>query len=153
MKKKGLVIFLLLFMVLLFNGCSSKEGTFECTRTANYGTYKMNLLYTVEYNGNYVKKVKSTEKIESDDKNLLEQYKTQIENQYSAYSGIENYNYEVKIEENILTSTVDIDYEKVDTDKMIEIDSANSQLIKNGKILTKDLKTVYESIGATCNEK
>ena len=35
---------------------------------------------------------------------------------------------------------------------MIEIDSANSQLIKNGKISLKDLQSAYESLGVTCEK-
>ena len=63
-----------------------------------------------------------------------------------------NYNkYNVtEINGNTFTSTVDIDYEKIDTEKLISIDSSNSQLIKNGKIDINDIKNIYESIGATC---
>ena len=76
--------------------------------------------------------------------------KAQIESLYSPYNDIEYYEYNVKIEDNKLTSTVDINYEKVDTDKLLEIDSANGQLIKDGKIKVNDIKSVYESLGAIC---
>jgi len=61
-----------------------------------------------------------------------------------------NKNYGISVDGNTLTSTVDIDYAKIDTKKMIEIDSANGQLIKDGKIKLEDLKSAYETIGASC---
>ena len=35
---------------------------------------------------------------------------------------------------------------------MLEIDSANGQLIKDGKIKIDDLKSAYESAGITCEK-
>ena len=107
-------------------------------------------VYKVDYKGNYVTKVKSVEIVKSDDSEYLNTLKEQTENIYSAYNNIENYNYKTEINGNTFTSTVDIDYEKIDTEKLISIDSSNSQLIKNGKIDINDIKNIYESIGATC---
>ena len=110
----------------------------------------MSLNYEVDYKGNYVTKVKSVEIVKSDDSEYLNTLKEQTENIYSAYNNIENYNYKTEINGNTFTSTVDIDYEKIDTEKLISIDSSNSQLIKNVKIDINDIKNIYESIGATC---
>ena len=35
---------------------------------------------------------------------------------------------------------------------MIEIDSDNAALIKNGKIKIEDMKTLYQQVGATCED-
>ena len=71
---------------------------------------------------------------------------------YLVYKNVEHYYYDVTISGNTLTSITKIDYSKIDTDKMIEIDSANASLIKNGKIRLTDLRETYESssVGATC---
>ena len=74
----------------------------------------------------------------------------EVEDLYSPYKDVEYYEYNVDVTDNKLTSTVDINYAKVDTDKLLEIDSANGQLIKDGKISVDDIKSVYESLGATC---
>lgn len=150
--KKSLCIFGM-FLLVLVTGCSTSEKTLVCTRTTNQENLKMNLNYTVEYSGKYVNKVKTTEKLESSSKELLETYKNSIESLYSPYKDIDHYNYNVIIEDETLTSTTDIDYSKIDTDKLIKVDSANKQLIKDGKVAVEDLKKAYESLGAECKEK
>ena len=150
--KKSLCIFGM-FLLVLVTGCSTSEKTLVCTRTTNQSNVKMDLNYTIEYSGKYVNKVKTTEQVESSSKELLETYKSSIESLYSPYKDIEHYNYNVTIKDDTLTSTTDIDYSKIDTDKLIKVDSANKQLIKDGKVAVEDLKKTYESLGAECKEK
>lgn len=149
---KKIIIFICLSLILL-TGCSNEEKTMKCTSTVEESGIKADLQYTVYYNGNNVTKVNSIEKIEAEDDNInLEDIKETFEQKYSSYTDLDYYNVNVTIEDNMLTSTIDIDYTKVDLDKMIEIDSANSALIKDGKIDIDDLKTMYESVGATCKK-
>lgn len=140
--------------VFLLAGCGAKqeEKTMTCTRTATQSNMNINLNYEVKYKGNYVTSVKSTEKIISEDTSMLEQYKTMVEETYSPYKDVKYYEYNVSVDGNTLTSIAEIDYEKIDTDKMIEIDSANSQLIKDGKISVDDIESLYNSVGATCKK-
>lgn len=148
-------VVVLVGLALLFaTGCGS-EKTMTCTRTMNQNGLQADLRYEVDYKGDTVIKVKSTEKmtIEGDDAaDTLDTYKTTVENTYAPYKDVEHYNYNVTVDGNTLTSTVEIDYSKIDTNKMIEIDSANSQLIKDGKIKIDDLKSAYESAGITCEK-
>lgn len=152
MKKKNLLLVVMASFVLLLTGCGSSDEvqTMTCSRTLNQSGMNTSLNYTITHQGGYVKEVKSVETIESEDTDLLESYKSQVENIYSPYDDIDYYDYEVTVDGNKLTSTVDIDYEHIDTDKLIEIDSANSTLIKDGKIAVSDIKSVYEQLGATC---
>ena len=135
--------------LVVITGCGA-DKTMTCTRTMNQNGIKADLKYEVVYSGDTVKQVKSTEKISNDSKEVLETYKETVEKTYAPYKDLEHYNYNVTIDGDTLTSIADINYEKIDTKKMIEVDSANSQLIKNGKVSLKDLKSVYESVGATC---
>lgn len=146
------IIVLVCFSLLLLTGCSSEVKNMTCTRTLNQDGMAVDLKYEVEYANDVVKRVKSTEKITSETPELLKTYKTNIEATYSPYKDIEHYNYDVTIDGNVLTSSTEIDYEKIDTDKMIEIDSANGQLIKDGKIRIEDLTSAYEALGATCEK-
>lgn len=150
--KKSFVLVLAGCIILLGTGCGNEEKKMTCTRTMNQNGMKADLKYEVTYSKDIVKRVKSTEKITSDSKETLETYKNSVEQLYSPYKDIENYEYSVTVDGNTLTSIADINYEKVDTDKMIKIDSANSQLIKDGKVSLKDIKSAYESVGATCEE-
>lgn len=151
MKRKYLFLAVTMLVVFLVTGCSySKEKTMTCTRTMNQSGMKTNLNYKVTYSGDYVNRVQSEESIETSDTTTLNAYKEQIENTYKPYKGIKYYNYNVTVDGNKLVSTADINYAKIDTDKLIEIDSANSQLINDGKVKLSSIKSLYEQLGATC---
>lgn len=150
--KKGLAIFVTVGLLCL-TGCGSKEEKImSCKKTADQAGLKMDLSYKVTYKGNDVTNVESTEKVTSEDNAILEAYKEQVEKLYSSYADVEHYDYNVTIDGNTLTSKTDIDYSKIDTDKMIEIDSANGALIKDGKININDIKSYYEALGVTCEK-
>lgn len=142
------------FILLLVTGCGNSNNTssMTCTRTMDQNNIKTSLKYNVEFKDGYVLRIKSVETVETSSSDILDTYKEQIESLYSPYQDVDYYEYNVNIEDNKLTSTVDINYEKVDTDRLLEIDSANGQLIKDGKISVNDIKSVYESLGAICEE-
>ena len=151
MKRKYLFLAVTMLVVFLVTGCSSsEEKTMTCTRTMNQSGMKTNLNYKVTYSGDYVNRVQSEESIETSDTTTLNTYKEQIENVYTPYKDIEYYTYNVTVNGNKLVSTVDINYAKIDTKKLIEIDSANSQLINDGKVKLSSVKSLYEQLGATC---
>ena len=156
MKKKFKIwqVVLGVFILFLVTGCGNSDNTssMTCTRTMDQNNIKTSLKYNVEYKDDYVSRVKSVETVETDRSDILNTYKDQIESLYSPYQDVDYYEYNVEINNNKLTSTVDINYEKVDTDRLLEIDSANGQLIKDGKIKVADIKSVYESLGAICEE-
>lgn len=151
MKRKYLFLAVTMLVVFLVTGCSSsEEKTMTCTRTMSQSAMKTNLNYKVTYSGDYVNRVQSEESIETSDTTTLNTYKEQIEKIYTPYKDIKYYTYNVTIDGNKLVSTVDINYAKIDTKKLIEIDSANSQLINDGKVKLSSVKSLYEQLGATC---
>ena len=151
MKRKYLFLAVTMLVVFLVTGCSSsEEKTMTCTRTMNQSGMKTNLNYKVTYNGDYVNRVQSEESIETSDTTTLNTYKEQIEKIYTPYKDVKYYTYNVTIDGNKLVSTVDINYAKIDTKKLIEIDSANSKLINDGKVKLSSVKSLYEQLGATC---
>ena len=151
MKKKILLFSSIFIFLVLITGCSKEsENLMTCTRSMNQNSIKTNLKYNISYEGKYVTRIKSIETVETDSEDILNNYKSQIESLYSPYSDVDYYKYSVERKDHKLTSTVDINYEKIDTDKLLEIDSANGTLIKDGKINIDDIKSVYENLGATC---
>ena len=151
MKRKYLFLAVTMLVVFLVTGCSSsEEKNMTCTRTMNQSGMKTNLNYKVTYSGDYVNRVQSEESIETSDTTTLNAYKEQIENVYTPYKDVKYYTYNVTVNGNKLVSTVDINYAKIDTKKLIEIDSANSQLINDGKVKLSSVKSLYEQLGATC---
>lgn len=155
MKSFSKYLLVLLIGIILLTGCSKKEEaakTTTCKRiTTLSDNIKMDLKYTITYNKKeYVTKVYSIETVTSDNTSVLNSYKTQVEKVYEPYKDIKYYDYDVRIENKKLISEVTIQYDKIDTDKMIKIDSANSNLIKDGKVKLDDIKTYYTSMGITC---
>ena len=151
--KKILSVLLVVVGIFVLAGCENEEveKTLVCTRTATISDgVKADLRYEVKYKGDYVTTLKSTEKIISDNEEYLDAYKETIESTYEPYKDIEYYDYEVTIEGDTMTSSVNVDYSKIDTAKLLEIDSANGSLIKDGKIKIDDIKSLYESVGTTC---
>ena len=151
---KKIIAAICLVGIFFVTGCGNETKTLTCTIDTNVQDgVDMKSTYKVTYKGDNVSFVESEEKIISEDKKVLETFETAVKNQYSPYDGVEHYDYSVNIDGNTLTSIAKIDYEKIDTDKMIEIDSKNKTLIKNGKIKVSDLKAGYEALGATCKEE
>lgn len=151
--KKTILVLMLCISALMITGCGKEEEkTMNCSRTLNQNGIEMNLSYTVKYKGDYVTSVKSVEKIKSDDTATIEAYKTQLEETTSPYKDIKYYDHEVNVDGNTLTSTITIDYEKIDTDKFIEVDSSAKQLIKDGKVEVETIETLYNTLGITCEK-
>lgn len=124
--------------------------TMKCHISKNQSGAEFDLNYFADYKGLYVMNIRSDERITTDDDNVLATYKKKVEETYAPFDAVEYYNYNVEIDGNTLVSTTDIDYSKIDVDRVIEIDPSSSSLIKNGKININTLKKTYETIGATC---
>lgn len=157
MKKRYLFLAIVMVGVFLITGCSSKSkdivnngNVMTCTRSVNKNGMKTSLNYKVYYEGDDVTRIKSEESIQMENNQSLKGYKEQIEKVYEPYKNVKFYNYNIAIRGNKLISKVDINYSKIDTNKLIEIDKANSQIITDGKIKVSSVKSLYEKLGATC---
>ena len=157
MKKRYLFLAIVMVGVFLITGCSSKSkdivnngNVMTCTRSVNKNGMKTSLNYKVYYEGDDVTRIKSEESIQMENNQSLKGYKEQIEKVYEPYKNVKFYNYNIAIRGNKLISKVDINYSKIDTNKLIEIDKANSQIINDGKIKVSSVKSLYENLGATC---
>lgn len=145
--KKTMFLLLVLF---LSTGCS-KQKLLTCTNDIiTENDVSMSAEYKIYYKGSYVTLVKSTEKIVTDDKTLLETYKKNLEESYSPYNKLNYYVNSISIEDNTLISSTTINYQKIDFAKLKKLDKDNS-LIKEGKVKLADLQTLYEDNGATCS--
>ena len=129
---------------------TNEAKTMKCHISRNQSGVEFDFSYFADYEGNYVTNIRSDERITSSDNSILETYKKAFEETYAPFADVEYYDYSIKIDGNTLISTTDINYSKIDVEKVIEIDSSSSLLIKNGKININDLKRTYESIGASC---
>ncbi len=156
------IVILGIALLLFVTGCgqqtdykeaNTKDDKMICTRTTNANGLEMDFRYEVYYQENDVNKVQTTEKITSDSTEILQTYQQQIKSLYSSFDNIEHYNYDVKIEGNTLISTTDINYQKMNIDELVNIDSSIEQLLNDDRKIDLDKITqVYEQLGATCEK-
>lgn len=151
---KKLAVILMVVSVIFLTGCSEKKGVLVCTKNQDIdSSTKLESIYNVSYKDGYVTSIDTTETITSDKSEVLETYKTNLESVYSKYNDIKYYDNNIKIEGNKLISITTVNYEKIDTDKLIEVDKNNAAAIENGKVKVTTLKSAYEQLDATCKEK
>lgn len=152
MRKRFLYLSLFIFSLFLLGGCESQRNgkVMICSAKAKQGNIDMDLHYEVTFNSEYVKTVKTVEKLTCSDDKTLDGYKKTIDDIYKKYDGVDYYTYQAEIKDNTLTSQVFIDYEHVDIDKILSLSEDSEHLIKNGKIKLSDIKEVYENVGASC---
>lgn len=148
------VIILGITLLILVTGCgTAKEEKMVCTRTSTMNGMEMDLHYEVYYQGNNVNKVKTIEKVTSDSEEVLKTLESQTKSIYSNFDDIEHYKYNVSINGNTLIGTTDINYQKIDMDQVLKIDSSIQNLLNdNNKVDLDKITQVYEQAGATCKK-
>ncbi len=152
--RKAIKLSIVALASLALVGCGDQEIVTECVRTGEIQDgVSVDFNYKVNSKKGIVLKVQTVEKVTSEDQDYLESFKESVEEMYAPYKDVEHYNYEVIIEGNTLISKTDIEYSKINMDKLIEIDASNSQIIKNGQIKIDDIINLYNSAGATCAKK
>ena len=163
MRKLNIVLCLLISLVL--TGCFNNKKDDDVTNdddvliTVCRGQQEIsdgieaNFRYEITSKNNNVLSLVSTETIETSDIEYLESAKKSMEDTHSIYKDIKYYEYEITVEDNKLVSTVDIDYSKIDIDKLISIDKANENIVVDGKVNLNYLKNMYESLGSVCVDK
>lgn len=158
MKKIKFITMVLVCVLLMTSGCGkdakkAKENILECTSSETQGVLTIELKYTITYQGDYVQKEVSVNKITATKDVDLNAYKNTIEAEYEPYKDIKYYDNKIKIEKNTITSTRTIDYSKIDTDKLLSTGSEYYELITDGKVKLSTLKDLYTNIGMTCKKK
>lgn len=156
-------IVLLILCIIFLTACESTQksvnqsssstdsNVLHCTRKAQATDAQTDLNYSIYYNGDYVVKTVSIEKITSDDKDVLNKYKEAYEKVFEPYKNIDYYDNTVSLTGNNVISTTIIDYEKVDTSKILSIEGDEGNIFENdGKIKKDTLVTMYKKYGATC---
>lgn len=150
--KKMIGISIILFMTaLIFTGCNG-EKEMICHRTMVSGSDVVTATYNVWYKGEIVSKIKSVESLTSTNESTLEDYRSKMSTLYAPYLGIDYYNYNIDNTENQVSVTLDVDYEKVNVEELISIDSNNESFFHDGKVYLSTLLDLYENVGVVCDE-
>lgn len=155
MKKIFKLIFVLLLVISLA-GCKGKEKVVKCTSSSNQSAsgYNITSNYDIYYSGEEVNKIITTETVESKNNTILAYFEKQLKNQYKQnndnYGG---YTYEVTNKDGKVVAAVTIDYSKMNLNKFIKDNPAMKSFInKSNKVTLKGVKSMYKSMGATCEK-
>ena len=158
MKKFSISLFLIMILVL----CSScgkekiikeeSENVLHCTRNITaQDNITTDIKYSIYYDGDYVTKTVSIEKVTSKDKEVLKTYKEAYEKVFSNYKGIDYYDNKVEQYGNTVSSTTIVNYQKVDTNKIIEIEGKDDNIFEDdGRVKKDTLVGFYKKYGVTC---
>ena len=137
--------------VLLFAVGCSREQTLSCTLHTNdvINGYELNSTYEVKATGGAAKVTKTTEEVTSDSEEILDYFETTLNTSYeSADKAYGGYTYSINRNGNKITATVTIDYDKMNIGQFI-----NDQPSMKSYKTIEGLKSIYESMGATCELK
>ena len=168
MKKMKRSSFIILLFAILFvlTGCDSttnlddKYSTdglnhISCSRDAEATDEDtdVEIMYDLYYdNNNYLKILKSVEKIKSSNEEVINKYKEAYETVYSVYNNMDYYDNNIVVKDDTVISTTNINYEKIDMDKLLEIEGKEDNVkVENGKIKLSDWKSFAKKYGTTCN--
>lgn len=154
--KKFVKIAFAFMLVVLLTGCFGKEKVAKCTLTSDQSSsgYKIKSEYNMYYSGDIVNKVVTTETVESKNNTILAYFEKQLKTQYKSnndnYGG---YKYEITNKDGKVVSKVTIDYSKMNMTKFVKDNPAmKSYVNKSNKLTVKGVKSMYQSLGATCEK-
>ncbi len=156
--KRISISLILIFSIILFSGCNKDNSTedsdkvLHCTRNVvAQDNMTTDIKYSIYYNGDYVTKTVSIEKVTSKDKNVLNKFKESYENVFLNYKNIDYYDNKVEINGNTVSTTTVVDYRKVDVNKIIEIEGKEDNIFDDdGKVKKDTLVSFYKKYGITC---
>lgn len=155
MKKKVLIGFMMVTSLFLTGCTSGKEIVTKCELNNNSSSvYSIKATYNIYSKNNIVTKVVTKEEATSENKDVLDTLESTLNSTYKkASKSYGGYKYDVKRDDNKVTSNVTIDYTKMDMNKFIKENTAlKSYANKNNKLTKEGVKKIYTSMGATCEK-
>ena len=173
--KKIVSLFIILFLSLLITGCGNKEeqekvpvvnkdsildhidkagsGKLKCSREAYASTgVDVDLSNEVEYKDGYITLLHSVDVITSDDQDSLDLYEDAYIKIAKNYKGLKYYDITISRTANSVINDVVINYEKIDIDKLLDIEGEEDNVIVNGKVALETWVGFAEKFGIKCEK-
>ena len=167
MKRNKLI--LIIVLLLLVTGCfhkkpseykikstadlNNKSGSMTCSRKADADSgVTPSFKYYITYRNNEILVLHSIEKITAQDSNYLNQYEQAYKNINKNYKGLNYYDSKVIRTNDSVTRDTVINYEKIDTDKLLSIEGEEDNIIKNGKAKLNTWLSFARKFGTICHE-
>ena len=174
--KKVFYIIVLLIPFLLLTGCSDEEKTnnskpvikeiesngekvktnqmtqLYCTREAQASGIQVNIHYDVFYTGDQLNIIHSVEQVISSSPEKLDTYEEAYKGIHKHYEGLEYYDTNVDRNETSVTSEITINYDKIDTKKLIEIEGTDDNVFENNQAKYSKWLDLAKKFGVKCEE-
>ncbi len=131
---------------------SSDNGELHCTRTATIDGGSGTFNYYIKYNGEDITSINSIEKVESDDPSILNQYIDSYKTIDSYYVGIDHYEAKIDTTDTSVVHRINIDYEKIDIKKLIEVEGEEDNIFEDNKAKLSKYFVLAKKLGITCSE-
>lgn len=132
---------------------TKKMGQLHCTRAATAGSgIEVSLEYDVFYTGENINIVHSMEKIITADNNTLDTYENAYRGIHDHYKGLDYYDANVIRGDTTVTSDIVINFDKIDIDKLIEIEGEEDNIFENKVPKLEKWLALGKKIGVKCEE-
>ena len=132
---------------------TKKKGTLLCTRSASATNAEPFFSYVIDYKNDEILKIHSTEGITSNDSSVLDEYEDAYKKIANYYVDIKYYDTKVERQTNKVTWDTTINYQKIDLDKLLELEGEENNIIEDGKAKLSSWLELGEKVGTTCVEK
>ena len=163
MKKISIIVCLLLISIILC-GCEEKKKLIinnepintssmehkHCTREATATGAEVKLEYDIYYTGDVLNLLISKEKIISSSEDILNTYEEAYKNIHNNYIGLDYYDTSVDRGDTTVLSTISINYDKVDINKLIEIEGEEDNIFENNIPKVSKWLELSKKFGTTC---
>ena len=165
MKKSSIVLMIVLLSFLLL-GCSNSKNTVvsngekvniskmvhkHCTREGDAGSdIEVSLNYDLYYTGDNLNILKAEEKVITEKEDSLSLYEDSYKKIHEHYAGLEYYDTSVVRDDNSVTSTIVINYDKIDMDKLLNIEGEEDNIIENNKAKVSKWLELAKKFGTKC---
>ena len=161
------IFVLILLSTCLLVGCEKKEeieiegekiDTKEmvhehCSRTGTLEGGEAELNYDIYYTGEVLNILRSEEKVKSSTSSILDEYEEAYKSIKDQYKGLRYYDVTVTRDGNSVIYDTVINYEKIDMDKLREIEpeiEGQADIYKNNKLMLKTWWEFSKDMGMTC---
>ena len=177
--KKISLVFLVLILCFVVTGCSDDSnensdvtgtttvqekivsddfneegtGTLNCVTDAVAGDgIDVDIRFNIEYKNGNILLLRSVQKVTSNDDKSLDLYENSFNSIANSYKGLKYYDTTVIRDSNTVIYDASINYEKIDTDKLLVIEGSEDNVIVNGKAKLSLWLKLAEKVGTVCEE-
>lgn len=168
--KKNKMLILIVALILFLTGCdshkekntvisngekvnTSKMQVMHCSREGSASDgIEVELKYDLYYTGENINILHSEEKVISSNDENLDLYENAYKKIHTNYEELKYYDAKVIRGDTTVTSDITINYEKIDIQKLLEIEGEEHNIIENGKAKVDAWLTLAKKFGTTCDD-